>query len=134
MTDQPEKPSVAAAVVVEGGRLLLVRCRVAEGALSWQLPAGAVEVGESGDDAAVRETLEETGLTVAPVMDLGERIHPATGRHMLYVACEVLDGEAYVADEDELAEVKWANLAEAEELLPGLFEPVHRYLVEQLGS
>ncbi|MFC3384365.1 NUDIX hydrolase [Couchioplanes azureus] len=40
---------------------MLRRRRVAEGQLSWQLPAGKVESGESGDRAAVRETLEETG-------------------------------------------------------------------------
>lgn len=70
--------AVAAAVIVQGGRVLLVRRRVAEGALSWQFPAGKVEQGETREDAAVRETQEETGLTVAAVKLLGERIHPTT--------------------------------------------------------
>ena len=39
--------SVAAAVVLERGRVLLVRRRVAEGTLSWQFPAGNIENGES---------------------------------------------------------------------------------------
>jgi hypothetical protein len=41
--------------------------------------------------------------------------------------------DVFVGDQDELAEVRWVTLPEAEELLPGLFEPVHRYLLEQLG-
>lgn len=126
MSDQP---AIAAAVIVDAGRLLLVRRRVAEGTLSWQFPAGAVEAGESGEQAAVREVLEETGLTVAPIKDLGERIHPNTGRHMLYVACEVLAGEAHVADADELAEVAWCDRAGTTARVPWPFyEPVQAYL------
>jgi 8-oxo-dGTP diphosphatase len=129
MNGQPDQPAIAAAVIVEDGRLLLVRRRVAEGSLSWQLPAGAVELGETGEQAAVRETLEETGLTVTPIKDLGERIHPNTGRHMLYVACEVLAGTAHVADADELAEVEWCDRAGVGARVPyPFFEPVQAYL------
>ncbi|GGU86472.1 hypothetical protein GCM10010211_60680 [Streptomyces albospinus] len=39
----------------------MVRRRIGEGKLSWQLPAGDVEPGESREDIAVRETEEETG-------------------------------------------------------------------------
>src|SRR3954470_10150315 len=91
-----ERPAIAAAVIVNDGRVLLVRRKVKEGQLSWQFPAGEVEPGESDADAAARETLEEVGLTVRPVERLGERVHPATGRTMVYVACEVADGTARV--------------------------------------
>jgi 8-oxo-dGTP pyrophosphatase MutT (NUDIX family) len=56
--------AIAAAVVVSRGRLLLVRRRIGEGALLWQLPAGKVEPGEMPDVAAVRETAEEVGVEV----------------------------------------------------------------------
>lgn len=124
---------VAAAVITQDGRVLLIRRRVTEGELVWSLPAGGVEPGESGEQAAVRETREETGLEVAACEVLGERLHPATGAHMTYVACEVVTGVAHIAAPDELAEVRWVSLAEAEELLPGLYGPVHRYLVEKRG-
>jgi 8-oxo-dGTP pyrophosphatase MutT (NUDIX family) len=43
------------------GRLLLVRrCDTGD----WELPGGRVEPGESASDAAVRETAEESGITV----------------------------------------------------------------------
>lgn len=129
MNDQPEQPAIAAAIIVEDGRVLLVRRRVSEGKLSWQFPAGEVEPGESGEQAAVRETLEEAGLTVSAVKDLGERIHPATGRRMIYVACEVLGGEAHVADAEELAEVEWCDRAAVADHVPfPFFEPVQEYL------
>lgn len=101
-TPDDPRPPIAAAVIVKDGRVLLVRRRVKEGSLSWQFPAGEVEAGESAAEAAVREAREETGLTVAEAKVLGERVHPATGRTMIYVACDAIEGEAAVADDDEL--------------------------------
>jgi 8-oxo-dGTP diphosphatase len=124
-----EQPGISAAIVVHEGRVLMVRRRMREGELSWQFPAGAIEAGESAEEAAVRETLEETGLTVNPVKLLGERVHPKTQRLMSYTACEVVSGTAHVADEEELAELAWVAYAEIPEYVPyGLFEPVQDYL------
>ncbi|WP_326753565.1 NUDIX hydrolase [Streptomyces hirsutus] len=131
MTQQntDERPGIAAAIVVNEGRVLMVRRRVSEGQLSWQFPAGEVEPGEAREDAAVRETQEETGLTVAAVKLLGERVHPKTGRLMSYTACKVLGGTAYVADTEELAELAWVAHGEIPQYVPyGLFEPVQEYL------
>ena len=120
---------IAAAIIVDGGRVLMIRRRVTEGELSWAFPAGGIEAGESVEGAAVRETAEETGLTVAAIKTLGERVHPATGRAMAYVACELIEGHAHVADADELAEVRWVAHGELPGLVPrGLFEPVQAYL------
>jgi 8-oxo-dGTP diphosphatase len=108
---------------------LLVRRRVAEGALVWQFPAGKVEPGESAEDAAVREAGEETGLTVDAVRRLGERVHPLTGRTMTYVACEAVAGTAYVAAEQEVAEVVWCGrFTLTTYVRHSLFEPVQEYL------
>lgn len=124
-----ERPPIAAAVTVNDGRVLLVRRRVEEGRLSWQFPAGKVEPGESDDVAAVRETLEEVGLVVRAVYHLGERVHPDTGRAMLYVACEVIDGTAFVANGDEIAEVAWCDRATLAVYVPyPLYGPVQAYL------
>lgn len=75
MTQQTtdERPGIAAAIVVHEGRVLMVRRRVSEGQLSWQFPASEVEPGEAREAAAVRETQEETGLTVEAIQLLGER-------------------------------------------------------------
>jgi 8-oxo-dGTP diphosphatase len=100
---------------------LLVRRRVAEGDLSWQFPAGEVESGESPKDAAVREAREETGLTVRESKGLGERKHPTTERTMVYIPCDVVAGEAYVADEDELAEIEWCDRVSLNDRVPQRF-------------
>lgn len=121
--------AVAAAVVVRGERVLLVRRRVAEGALSWQFPAGKIEPEETPEEAAARETEEETGLLVVPQSVLGQRVHPMTGREIHYIACRLVGGQAVVASADEVAGLTWATHGEIPQyVLYGLFEPVQDYL------
>jgi 8-oxo-dGTP diphosphatase len=133
MTTETKKPDVSAAIITDGGRVLMVRRRVKEGELSWQFPAGGVEDGETAEDAAVRETLEETGLIVKSVKYIGDRVHPKTGKFMAYTACEVVSGTAHVADDDELDTVAWVEHSEIPGLVPyGLFGPVQEYLDEAL--
>ncbi len=129
MTTETKKPDVSAAIITDKERVLMVRRRVKEGELSWQFPAGGVEDGETAEQAAVRETLEETGLTVKAVRYLGDRVHPKSGKFMAYTACEVVSGTATVADDDELDQVAWVRHEEIPSLVPyGLFEPVQDHL------
>jgi 8-oxo-dGTP diphosphatase len=67
-------PKVVAGTIPEqDGRVLLTRRSINPGHGLWTFPGGFVDFGESVTDAAVRETLEETGL----VVDL-------TGLHNVY--------------------------------------------------
>ena len=63
--EYPSRPIVAVgAVIVDSGKVLLVR-RGQEPLLgAWSIPGGAVEVGEPLMEAVRREVLEETGLAV----------------------------------------------------------------------
>jgi 8-oxo-dGTP diphosphatase len=123
------KPAIASAVIVQDGRLLLARRREQEGTVLWALPGGGVEPGESVEEAAVRETLEETGLTVEARQLLGSRIHPATKRHMSYVACDVIAGTPHIGDPEEHDRVEFVRIGELSEYVPhGLFEPVQRFV------
>ena len=124
-----ELPVIAAAITVSAGRVLMIRRCVAEGELSWQFPAGKVELGESPEEAAVREAHEETGLSVRATRSLGQRLHPITGRTMVYVACELVAGRARVMDEREVAEVTWCDRSDLAERVPcPLHGPVQVYL------
>jgi 8-oxo-dGTP diphosphatase len=73
---------------------------------------------------------EETGLEIVAGDVLGEREHPKTKRHMIYITARPARDETAVTvgDPDELSEVHWASLAEAVELLPGMFPPVREHL------
>jgi len=56
---------VAAAVVRDGaGRLLLLRRGFDPGRGLWTFPGGFVDLGESVEEAAVRETREELGIDI----------------------------------------------------------------------
>jgi ADP-ribose pyrophosphatase YjhB (NUDIX family) len=58
---------VACTIPAEDGRILLTRRAIHPAHGKWTFPGGYVDWGEPVDRAAVRETCEETGLTV----DLG---------------------------------------------------------------
>jgi ADP-ribose pyrophosphatase YjhB (NUDIX family) len=100
-------------VVVREGRALLIR-RGKEPLLGrWTVPGGTVELGETLEEALVREMEEETGLEVEPVELLGvfDRIERAGGtvtRHYVIVdyLCRWRAGEAR-AGSDAL-EAAWA--------------------------
>jgi 8-oxo-dGTP diphosphatase len=128
-TGEGAHPPVAAAVVVHDGRVLLVRRSLPEAGLVWQFPAGKIEACESDVEAAVRETWEEVGLLVSPITQLGERVHPATGRRIIYVACQVDGGSVCVAAPAEVAEVAWCDRGDLAKLVPSpLYGPVAAYL------
>jgi 8-oxo-dGTP pyrophosphatase MutT (NUDIX family) len=133
-TNQPERPPVVAGIVTSE-RGVLVGKRT-DGKPPWTFIAGEVEPGETPSDAIVREVKEEAGLrVVASHRELGRRVHPKTGRTMIYIACSPTGStDVVLGDPDELEEVRWANLQELDELLPGIFEPVRDYLVQQLGT
>lgn len=123
-----ERQSVVAAIVTSPLGVLVGR-RV-DRTPPWGFISGEIEPGELPEDAAVREVKEETGLEVRAGQVIGERDHPVTGRHMIYMAAEPTRGtDVFVGDEAELAEVRWVGLAEADELMGGqMFGLVREYL------
>lgn len=57
---------VVSAIVVAAGRVLLCRRAQPPAAGRWALPGGFLECEESLEQAAARETFEETGLRIEP--------------------------------------------------------------------
>ena len=108
-------PKVAAAVLIEKGDLvLLARRRMEPAKGKWTLPVGFVDAGEDPKDAARRECLEETGLTVR-IGELLEVIygleHPHGAHIVLFYHAEIVAGEIKPGDDvDEVAFYSRDNL------------------------
>lgn len=126
--DRPQYPAVAVAIVTSRQGVLAGRRN--DGKPPWTFIAGKCETGESPADAIVREVKEETGLLIKPGVTIGERIHPKTGKHLVYVAATpaTRSRDVFVGDEEELAEVRWLTLADADDLMPDMFAPVRDHL------
>jgi ADP-ribose pyrophosphatase YjhB (NUDIX family) len=83
----PERPIVGVgAVIVDEGRVVLVRRRFEPLKGHWSLPGGMVEIGETLEAAVAREMLEETGLEVevGPVIEVFDRITRDEERRVRY--------------------------------------------------
>ncbi|MFI6936818.1 NUDIX hydrolase [Streptomyces sp. NPDC050287] len=121
-------PPIVGAVIAYAGRVLLIR-RSSAAALLWSFPSGKVEPGEAPGEAAAREAWEEVGVTVEPLVVLGSRVHPVTGWRVVYVACQLLGGNAHAASPREVAEVAWVPPARLREYVPGgVYPPVQAWL------
>lgn len=105
-------PRPAVGVVVEDpsrGVLLLWRHRFITDTWGWEVPAGGVDPGETLEQAAARECLEETGWRPGPLLRW-HGYHPSNGlsdqRFELFRA----DGASYVGeptDPGESSRVEW---------------------------
>ena len=83
----PERPIVGVgAVIVDEGKVVLIRRKYEPLKGQWSLPGGMVEVGETLEAALTREMLEETGLSVdvGPVIEVFDRISHDEERRVRY--------------------------------------------------
>ena len=112
--EYPDRPVVGVgAVVVHEGRVLLVRRGAAPSRGLWAVPGGALELGETLQQGAEREILEETGVAIRarePVcaFDFFER--DGDGRIRFHfvivdVAADYIRGD--VKGADDALEARW---------------------------
>ena len=110
----PTRPYLAvSAAVFRDGRVLIVRRARAPAHGLYTLPGGGVELGETLEQAVIREIQEETALVIEPVELVGFRqaiVRDATGqveRHFVILpfAARYIGGE--IALNEELAEAQW---------------------------
>jgi len=117
-----EHPGAVAIVAWDGERLATVtQWRHATGRALLEIPAGTLEPDEAAADTARRELAEECGLAAHTWVE-GPRFYTAPGfctelMH-LYLATDLTDAPS-AADEDELLEVGWLSLDEAEAAVEG---------------
>ncbi len=119
----PDRPAIGVGtIVLKPGAVLLIRRATPPKAGEWSLPGGRQGLGETVEEAALREVLEETGLRVhilglVDVVDLIER--DRTGRvqwHYTLInhAATPLSGDLQAGD--DAAEAAWVPFADLSDL------------------
>lgn len=123
--------TVAVACVLEGTQVLMVmRKERGQADLNemWELPGGKIEPSENPSDAAIRETLEETGYHIEII---GSSLSPYTthwdyGRYYLHttVLCfeaRLKAGQQAMSVDTKVGRIQWFDLANVpfSETLPG---------------
>lgn len=120
---------VAAAVIIEDGRLLLARRAPGEKlAGMWELPGGKVEPGETPNDCLRRELLEELSMTA----EIGEVV-ASTVYHYDHGSFEMLAIEARRTSDIALSVHDEARLVSRAELGGLVLAPADVELVAQLA-
>jgi len=133
----PESPLVGVgAVVVQQGRVLLVRRASEPLKGQWSLPGGMLELGESLADGVIREVKEETGLVVEvlELIEVLDRIHREGGRVRYHYViadylCRVVGGALQAATDADAA--RWVERAEWNSHSALRLDPVTARVIEK---
>ncbi len=110
-----------AVVIIRDGKILLGERIGAHGANTWATPGGHLEMGEEIAACAIRETLEETGLKVSEVSQLGfsnDVFNPLNKHYVtLYVVANGVEGEPEIMEPNKCLCWQWFGLDDLPEPL-----------------
>ena len=134
-----QNPSPAVAVIVpRRGRLLFVRRRYEPYAGLWSLPSGFMEYGETPEETARRETLEETGLLVdGPLVALGHVDYTRSKKRVYAFAGRAPDGASPRCASWEVDKAEFIEITRARRIIhpdqAALLDRLQRHLSPDLG-
>lgn len=121
--EYPDRPAVGVgAVIVDGGRVALVKRGQAPLLGEWSIPGGMLELGETLRQGAEREALEETALLVRATDLLGvfDRVLLDDAKRCQYhyvlidFLCERISGDLHAAG--DAADARWFTPEEVSKL------------------
>lgn len=121
--EHPKQPLIGVgALIVENGRVVLIKRGKAPLLGEWSIPGGMLELGETLRQGAEREALEETGLVVRATELLGvfDRVVPDAEGKIIYhyvlidFLCERVSGELHAGA--DAADARWYKPEEVADL------------------
>jgi ADP-ribose pyrophosphatase YjhB (NUDIX family) len=126
---------VVAVVCLKGDQVLMVN-EFDNGIKCWNQPAGHVEFGESLEQAAVREALEESGyeVTLTGIQGIYQGLHSESNTHYVRIAFTAEAGERVSMDlDDDIIQAKWLNLSDLKAGTYTLRSEITRTTLEDIG-
>nr|WP_223591887.1 NUDIX hydrolase [Neobacillus bataviensis] len=102
--------AVSGLVISKDGQWLVVKKRYGGLKGQWSLPAGFVEIGETADEAVIREVKEETGIDCTVKGLIGLRtgvIKEEISDNMIVFLMEPISEEKIIHQENELYEARF---------------------------
>ena len=124
-------PAVAIAVLDEQGRILLVKRGIEPGLGKWSLPGGYIELGESPEEAAIRELKEETKLKGSGLEIIGvyNQENPFYG-YVLLIGYLVKEIKGNPSPSDDAASIGYFFIDE----LPDVAFWSHKRIIEEIDN
>ncbi len=123
MTELPRVTVVALVFIQQERSILLVK--QSYGNQYWSLPGGAMEPGESIDQAAIREVKEETGLDIRLIRVVGLYSKPNESALAVCFEGQVLGGSLNA--DNEIAECRFFSFG-------SLPEPTRHHLHQRIAD
>lgn len=128
-----DKPRVGVGVfVIKDRKLLLGKRKNALGQGAWALPGGALEFGESFEECAKRELLEETGIKMLRVSRYGftNDVFMNENKHFvtIFMKADAFLGEPENREPDKCEEWAWF---EFDALPENLFLPLKNFIEQE---
>jgi 8-oxo-dGTP diphosphatase len=99
------------------GRVLLREPTGHYGQYIWTFPKGKGDPGESPEQAALREVLEETGCQARIVAPIPGDFVGDTSVNRYFLMMEMIPGAPFGSPDSETAQVRWATQEEAKDLI-----------------
>lgn len=131
-TNRP-KVGIGVYILNDKGELLLLKRKGAHGEGTWSPPGGHLEMGESFEECAIRETKEETNLEITNLEVVGLTNDIFSDRHYITIAMKAkrFKGALQIMEADRCEQIDWFPL---DHLPKPLFLPLNNFLKENLAK